>query len=257
MKRRSFACGAIVAVLAVPSGRAQDAAAKILEAEYALGMIRGVQRIDAIATMEYWGAGTASAGAVNYHASVSYAVPAMRIDVTTGTTRQIQVVSRGYSWNESVPGAGFIPGTTATPAPAASKVRLLQLWTTPFGVLKAATMAGVNAKVTTEAGATVIATPLPDPLSDVTAKVTLNAKKQVERVETRSGDPAERELNTDTVYSDYKDISEVPTDVLFPTHIVQKVNGSTALDLTINKTDTANPYVVFPVPDNVESIGRP
>ena len=36
---------------------AQDAAAKIKDAEYALGMIRGPRRIDAIATMEFWGTG--------------------------------------------------------------------------------------------------------------------------------------------------------------------------------------------------------
>jgi hypothetical protein len=242
MNRRFFAFGAIAAALAVPSGRAQDAQATIKEAEYALGMIRSVQRIDAIGTMEYWGTGTA-AGKVSYHASLSYAAPAMRIDVTNGTSRHIEVVSGRFSWNESVPGGGFIPGTTATPAPAALPDRLLQLWTTPFGALKAAVKAGASAKVTTEAGATIITFPLPDPLSGVTAKVTLNAKKQVARVETP---------NIETVYSDYKDISEVPTDVQFPTHIVQKKGGSTVLDLTVTKTDTNNPYVVFPVPENVE-----
>src|SRR5665213_3864600 len=91
---------------------AQDAAATIKTAEYALGMIRGPQRIDAINTVEYWGTGS-----VTYHTSVSYAVPAMRVDITRSGQRQIQVVSGAYAWNESMPGAGFIVGSTATPAP--------------------------------------------------------------------------------------------------------------------------------------------
>jgi len=42
----------------VAPARAQDATARIKAAQYALGMIRGPQRIDAINTMEYWGTGT-------------------------------------------------------------------------------------------------------------------------------------------------------------------------------------------------------
>jgi hypothetical protein len=212
---------------------AQDAAATIKTAEYALGMIRGPQRIDAINTVEYWGTGT-----VAYHASVSYAVPAMRVDTMRAGQRQIQVVSGEYAWNESVPGAGFIPGSIATPAPDALKDRQLELWTTPFGVLKMAERAGANAKVTH-----IAATVITFPLVGVTVKATLNAKNQLVRVETPQ---------TEITYSDYKDLGEIASDVLFPTHIVQKQRGATVLDLTITKVDANNPYVVFPVPDAVE-----
>ena len=212
---------------------AQDAAATIKTAEYALGMIRGPQRIDAINTVEYWGTGT-----VAYHASVSYAVPAMRVDTMRAGQRQIQVVSGEYAWNESVPGAGFIPGSIATPAPDTLKDRQLELWTTPFGVLKMAERAGANAKVTH-----IAATVITFPLVGVTVKATLNAKNQLVRVETPQ---------TEITYSDYKDLGEIASDVLFPTHIVQKQRGATVLDLTITKVDANNPYVVFPVPDAVE-----
>jgi hypothetical protein len=213
---------------------AQDAAATIKTAEYALGMIRGPQRIDAINTVEYWGAGT-----VTYHASVSYAVPAMRVDITRAGQRQIQVVSGEYAWNESVPGAGFIPGSTAAPTPDALQDRLFQLWTTPFGALKMAERAAANAKVTHDGGVTVITFPL----MGVTVKATLNAKNQLARVETPQ---------TEIAYSDYKDLGEITSDVLFPTHIVEKQRGATVLDLTITKVDANNPYVVFPVPEVVE-----
>ncbi len=224
----------IFAVLFSLTANAQDAATTIKTAEYALGMIRGPQRIDAINTLEYWGSGSAT-----YHASISYAVPAMRVDVTRTGQRQIQVVSGGYSWNESVPGAGFRPGSTATPAPDALKDRLLELWTTPFGTLKMAERAAANAKVMRAGGVTVITFPL----MDITVSATLNAKNQLVRVETPQ---------TEISYSDYKDLGEITSDVLFPTHIIQKQRGVTVLDLTITKVDANNPYVVFPVPDVVE-----
>jgi glyoxylase-like metal-dependent hydrolase (beta-lactamase superfamily II) len=244
-------------------------------------MIRGPQRIDAVSTLEYWGTGSIYAFGqsyhpdlawpafkVTYHASLSYAVPAMRVDVTRSNPdglvqgggglplaapqRQIQVVDGRFAWNESVPGAGFVPGSTATPAPAALNDRLLQLWTTPFGVLKMAVQAGSRAMVGTEGGATVITFPLTGMLGGITVKATLNAKNQVERVETRTENPVLGDLVTETTYSDYKDLGEITSDVLFPSHIVQRQGGFPVLDLTITKTDPNNPYVVFPVPDNIE-----
>jgi glyoxylase-like metal-dependent hydrolase (beta-lactamase superfamily II) len=281
MIRRFFCCCLIAGTLAVPCVRAQDAAATIKTAEYALGMIRGPQRVDAVSTLEYWGTGSTYAFGqsyrpgsawpkfqVTYHASLSYAVPAMRVDVMRSNPdgllqgggglplaapqRQIQVVSGKFAWNESVPGGGFIPGSTATPAPATLNERLLQLWTTPFGVLKMAVQAGSKAKVTTEGGSTVITFPLSGMLEGITVKAILNVKNQVERVETRTDNPVLGDLVTETTYSDYKDLGEITSDVLFPSHIVQKQGGFPVLDLTITKTDPNNPYVVFPVPDSVE-----
>src|SRR3974377_2027020 len=97
MKRPFLSLGAALALASLggPCAEAQDAAAKIKDAEYALGMIRGPRRIDAINTLEYWGTGYTYAFGqayrpdapwppfkVEYHASLSYAVPAMRVDVT-------------------------------------------------------------------------------------------------------------------------------------------------------------------------------
>jgi hypothetical protein len=283
MKRPFLILGAALALLSLgsPPARAQNAAAKIKDAEYALGMIRGPRRIDAIATLEYWGTGYTYAFGqayrpdtpwppfkVTYHASLSYALPAMRVDVTRSNPdppvqgggglplaapqRQIQVVSGQFAWNESTPGAGLTPGTTATPALGASNDRLLQLWTTPFGALKAAERAGANAKLAMEGGNTVITFPLSGPLSGITMKAFLNAKNQVERVETRADNPVLGDTVTETTYSDYKDLGEITSDVLFPSHIVQKQGGFPVLDLTITKTDPNNPYVVFPVPESIE-----
>jgi len=281
MIRRLFCYTLIAGVLSVPCAHGQDAQAVIKTAEYALGMIRGPQRIDAVNTLEYWGTGSTYAFGqayhpgsawpefkATYHASLSYGVPGMRVDVTRSNPdgpiqgggglplaapqRQIQVVSGRFAWNEPVPGAGFIAGSTAVPTPDAVNDRLLQLWMTPFGVLKMAAKAGAAAKVTTEAGATVITFPLSGAFEGISLKATLNAKNQVERVEARTNDPVLGDMFTETTYSDYKDLSEITTDVPFPSHIVQKQGGFPVLDLTITKADTNNPYVVFPVPDNVE-----
>src|SRR5204862_180249 len=72
-------------VFVVPPTFAQDASARIKAAQYALGMIRGPQRIDAINTIEYWGIGVN----YTYHVSLSYLTPAMRVDIgrLTPTTK--------------------------------------------------------------------------------------------------------------------------------------------------------------------------
>ncbi len=271
-----------VAALGLSIASAQDVKETIKTAEYALGMIRGPQRIDAINTQEFWASGTGYAFGqayhpdqpwppfkINLHVSLSYAVPAIRIDATRSNPdgliqggggfplaapqRGIQVVSGLFAWNESVLGAGFIPGTTANPAPGAVTERLLQLWSTPYGALKSAERAGAAAKLE---GPNAISFPLQGQLAGITMKVTLNAKNQVERVETRSNDPVLGDMLTDTTYSDYKNLDEITTDVQFPAHIMQKQGGFPVLDLTTTKVDTNNPYVVFPVPDNVEKSAR-
>src|ERR1700740_55777 len=155
--RRLFCFALFSGALAAPCARAHGAATVIKNAEYALGMFRGPQRIDAINTLEYWGSGSTYAFGqaytpglewpqfrATYHASLSYAVPAMRVDLTRSNPdgliqgggglplaapqRQIQVVSGKFAWNESVPGAGLAAGSTATPTPDAGHDRLLQLW---------------------------------------------------------------------------------------------------------------------------------
>jgi glyoxylase-like metal-dependent hydrolase (beta-lactamase superfamily II) len=95
--------------------------------------------------------------------------------------------------------------------------------------------------------------PLDGPLAGINVKMTLNAKNQVERVETMSDNPVLGDVVTETIYSDYKDLGDIATDVMFPAHILQKQGGFPVLDLTVTKVDANNPYVVFPVPDNVEN----
>jgi hypothetical protein len=268
---------AIAAALLIPSAHAQNAGdrAKVLQAAaYALGMARwsdiGTQTtrlpaIDIVNTMEFQGSGTMESSGgpirVDYHAAIGYNPPAMRVEITrTGGPPQktMQTVRDTYAWDESEMGAGLIPGKgTATPAAAALRERLLQLWTLPYGVVKAALAAGEKTTVSAEAGATVITVPLSGSLAGITVRATLDASNLVTKVETRADNPALASLVTQTEYSNYADRAEILTDIKTPGRIVRRQGGRTTLDIEVKTWETNNPYLVFPVPPNVKAAAAP
>jgi hypothetical protein len=236
----------------------------------ALGMLRGTDERDSIITMDWRGTGTMTVGGqscrlANYRGQVRYNVPAMRTDFACAQadgkpgTRSVQVVAGALAWNETAPGVG------GTPALDTVTDRLVQLWSLPHAVYKGATLAGANAKTTLEGGVLYLTYPLPAPLNG-TARVALNTtdadeltmddgeKYQlsfwIDRVEMRIGN-----VVTETTYSDYAELNEPDyrSEVMFPRHMVQKRGGVTMLDLTTERTNTYNPYVVVPVPANVKN----
>ena len=261
-----------------------DASKTLKAAAEALGLARwsgvGGQRlpeVDVINTMEMWGSGTiygqgqsaksgeaGTASKIDYHAALGYNPPAMRVEITRANSaasgsstaalmRTIQVVRDTYAWDESEIGGGLIPGKgTATPAMADANNRLLQLWILPYGVIKAAVAAGDKTKISTEKGSPVITFPLSGQLAGVMVTATLDSQNEVAKVETRSDNPALAALNTETEYSDYADHGEITTDVKSPGHIVRKQNGHPVLDIQVKMLDANNPYLVFPVPENVK-----
>ena len=195
---------------------------------------------------------------IQYHAALGYNPAAMRVEITRtgdGTPqRSIQTVRDGNAWDESEIGAGLVPGKgTATPASTALKERLLQLWTLPYGVVKAAIAAGDKTIVSTESGATVMTFPLSGQLAGVTVKATLDSNSLVTKVETRPDNPALTNLATQTEYANYADRAEVLTDIKSPGRIVRRQGGRTILDIEVKQWDTNNPYLVFPVPPNVKA----
>ena len=244
---------------------------KVLRAAaYALGMIRfsdigaGTTRlpaIDVVNTMEFEGSGTVDSGGrpvkAQYHAELGYNPPAMRVQVTAaGGAPVIQTVREGFAWDESEEGAGLIPGKgTATPAGAVMRERLLQLWTLPYGVVKAALAAGEKTVVSSEGGMTVITFPFSGQLAGITVRATLDTNSLVTRVETRPDNPALASLATQTEYSNYADRAEVLTDIKTPARIVRKQGTRTLLDIDVKTWETNNPYLVFPVPPNVRASG--
>lgn len=257
---------------------APNVAMTLKVAAEALGLARwsgvGGQRlpeVDVINTMEIWGSGTTYGPApsnkpgesgpayrTDYHVALGYNPPAMRVEMTrtspgASPLHTIEVVRDKYAWNESEIGGGLVPGKgTATPAIAAANSRLLQLWILPYGVIKAAVAAGDKTKVSTEKGATVITFPLSGQLAGIMVKATLDGKNEVATVDTRSENPALSDLNTETEYSDYADHGEIATNVMSPGHIVRNRGGRPVLDIRIKTLDANNPYLVFPVPENIK-----
>jgi hypothetical protein len=239
------------AAAAPATGPAAELKKALYNAADAQGMLRGAQEVDRVATFRYWAAGTMTVNGqsykvTSYAGSINFLVPGMRNDITrTGpdgkSERVIEVVSDKFAWNETQ------PGMNATPSSGTAAMRMLQLWMLPQGVVKAATAAGANAKVGVENGATVLTFPIAS--LGATVKATLDAKSYITQVDaTMAG--ASVTMN----YSDYGDWNgdDYRSDVMFPKHIVRKVGGVTMLDLTLSKTNSYNPYVVVPVPDNIE-----
>lgn len=266
---------AAVATVAIESPGAQSAPdrAKVLRAAAdALGMVRwsdigaGTTRlpaIDIVNTMELQGSGTTEgtggSAKIQYHVELGYNPPAMRMEITRpgaggAPQRTIETVREGYAWDESEIGAGLVLGKgMATPAMAALRERQLQLWTLPYGVIKAALSADDKTLVSTEGGATVLTFPLSGQLAGITVKATLDSNSLVTRVETRADNPALASLATTTEYSNYADRAEVLTDIKSPGRIIRKQNGRTLLDIEVKSWETNNPYLVFPVPANVKA----
>jgi hypothetical protein len=231
----------------------KDPKSVVFLAANALGMLRGLQQEDSITTLEFWGAGTVHDGrrtvqASSYRASIRFRlVPGMRVDFTARAAneppqRQIHVVAGRFAWNETEPG---VNATTVTPQ--AARDRQLLLASLPQSVVKQAAGAGGELAVSYEGLNTVLTFPLPA-LSGTTLSATLNGRSLIERVVTRG------ELVSETTFADYADWNErgYKADILFPRRIVHTRGGVNVLDLTVTKTNTYNPYVIMPVPENIE-----
>jgi len=213
-----------------------------------IGMLRNANEVDRLGSMNYWATGTIASGGqtckvVDYKASVNWIHKGMRVDYKCegSPQRHVEVVRDNLAWNETEPGKG------GTPAAAAANERALLLWTLPAGAIKAANEAGTATKVTMEGGKTVVSYPIASLKADI--KLTLNKDSRIEQVESRMGT-----VTTVTTYEEYGDWNgaDYLSDVMFPKHIVQKRGGMTITDLTVTKTNTYNPYVIMPVPANVQ-----
>jgi hypothetical protein len=254
------------------TGESMDRMKVLRAAADAMGMIRwsdigaGPTRlpgIDVVNTMEIFASGTVYTNGqpamAEYHAAVGYIPPAMRVEITrkgvTGdAAHTIHTVRQNYAWNESEMGGGLIPGKgTATPDLAAVKGRLLQLWILPYGVVKAAIAAGDKTEISKENGSTTLRFPLSGPLAGITVTATLDSKNLITKVETKPSNPSQTNLAREVEYSDYADHGEILTDIKSPGHIVEKEAGKPLLDLQIKMINADNPYLVFPVPQNVKA----
>jgi hypothetical protein len=252
MSYRTFAAviAATFAATSVAAAQALDARATLTAAAKALGMVRGLERSLTIVNMfEYTAKGT-MAGTVadaaggqsqvnRITAAYDYVIPAARVDIekasADGTQRTIEVASGALAWDESTPGIYLRPAGTS----AADRLKLI--WLLPHGVVLAAAKAPDKISVAEKDGVRELTVPLQ---TGAEAKGVLDAAGLMTHVEIKIG----AQLFTGD-YADYKDFQGY--GVMFPTRIVQKVDGRTIADLTVSEA-LANPYMIFPPPKELK-----
>jgi hypothetical protein len=143
----------------------------------------------------------------------------------------IEVAAGALAWDESKPGVFLRPAGT----PAAQRLKLI--WFFPHGVILAGVKTPDNVKVTQRSGMNELSVTAPD---GTEFKGLLDDKHLITRVEAQVGTEV---FSAD--YADYKDFQGY--GVMFPSRIVQKIDGRIVADLTVTEA-LANPYLIFPPP---------
>ena len=264
-----------------PAADAKDLKAVLFKWMWGMGMLKGHDERDMVASLEYQGTGTMQVDGqpctlTKYRASTNYQTFSQRIQYTCTRPNgeafsNIEVVSGLYAWNEDTPGAQIGPTKgKAIPMPGTVQERLVRIWASPQGAAKAAVAGttetfwlGANpgtlfkdgaakvgqTAVSWEGGKPVVTFPIPG-VAGATATATLDARFMTQRVVVTQGT-----ATTEFTYSDYQDWNN-PLNmigVLYAGKMVERRNGAVVRDLTTNQTETGNVYVVAPVPASVQT----
>jgi glyoxylase-like metal-dependent hydrolase (beta-lactamase superfamily II) len=208
--------------------------------------------------------------------AIDYATPAMRTERTreqgesparggalqplVGQQRLVQFVSGRHAWNQvgdkptpaGTGGAvrGESPGA-GLHSPTAVDERLLQIWLTPHGFIKAARAFKATSRVETIRGAKTNVLRFTTPIG-LTLEGFLNDRHLIERIETWTPHPILGDTRIEASYLDYKDFG----GVMFPTQSVYRLGGYPAFDLTVTRV-TANAPVRIEVPAAIAQAPAP
>ena len=234
----------LVLAIAVASAACGPQAGSLQAANDALGAAQ-VNSIEFSGTGRWYQFGQAPAPGTawpqfdvsSFTTTINYATPAARVQMTRKQTiepgrvrpapaeqRPDQYVSGMTAWNLAAP-AGAAPNTppVAQPQPAAVEERVMEIWTTPHGFLKAA--ATNNATSTPKDGG-----------SEVTFTAgknkyvgTINAQNDLTTVQTWIDNPVLGDTEVLFTYSDYKDFG----GVRFPGRILRVQGDHPVLDITV------------------------
>ena len=196
----------------------------------------------------------------SYTATINYAAPAARVQMTRKQTiepgrvrpapveqKPDQYVSGSTAWNLAAP-AGAAPNAApvAQPQPAAVEERVMEIWTTPHGFLKAAVVNNATS-TPSEGGSEVTFSSGKNKYVGI-----INAQNEVARVQTWIDNPVLGDTEVVFTYSDYKDFG----GVRFPSRI-QRVQGEhPVLELTVSAV-TANPAVNITAPAEANAAPAP
>lgn len=264
-----------------PAADAKDLKAVLFNWMWGMGMLKGHDERDMVATLEYQGKGTVQVDGqpctlTTYRASTNYQTFSQRIQYACTRPNgqaysNIEVVSGLYGWDEDTPGAEIGPTKgKATPKAATVQERLIRLWAGPQGAPKAA-LAGTtetfwlganpgtlfadglatvgSTSVSWASGTPVVTFPIPG-VPGATATATLDAQYMTERVVVTQGP-----VTTEFTFGDYQDWNNPLNriEVFYAGTLVERRNGTVVRNLTTDVTETGNVYVVAPVPASVQA----
>jgi len=268
-----------------PAANAKDLRAVLFHWMWGMGMLKGHDERDMVATLEYQGKGTMQVDGqpctlTKYRESTNFQTFSQRTQYTCTrangqTASNIEVVSGLYAWNEDTRGAEIGPTKgKVTPMPATVQERLIRIWASPQGAAKAA-LAGTTetfwlganpgtlfadgldkvgqTSLTWQASKPVLTFPLPA-VPGATATATLDSKYMTEKVVVTQGSTI-----TEFTYSNYQDWNNPlnKIGVLYAGKLVERRGNAVVRDLTTDVTETGNVYVVAPVPASVKAAIKP
>ena len=183
---------------------------------------------------EYTGTGTMGGQPAKVVFGVDYRFPAIRMDITRGTAREVIVASGDLAWDESK------PGVYSGPAKTSVQERLVQGYLLPGAVVTFGRQAVDKIKLGNKNGLRELTIPVAKMGTDLRA--TIDAASHVVHTEMTVGGK---------VYS--ADFSGNWTNdgldwhIYFPSKIVLKTDGAVTADLNVTE-HWANPYLIWPVP---------
>jgi hypothetical protein len=280
--------------LYTPEPDAKDLKSVLFNWPWHMGMLRGIEEHELIVSLEYRAEGTIQVngqacaiapfvegeregelGTSGYRISASYQQPGYRTQIECTlpngqTYSNIEVVSGEYAWDEDIPGAGLVTGEgTATPMPDAVDERLIRLWASPQGAVKAA-LAGAGiplrkvwrnpggllgegsstigeTSVTWDGDTPIVTFPIPG-VDGATAVARLDDRFMTESVVVMHGGDT-----YEFAYGDYDDYNNPLNliEVYMAGSITESKNGDVLRELSTAQTETGSVYVVVPVPESV------
>ena len=264
---RTLMIPSLVVAIAVASSACGPQAGSLQAANNTLGIAQ-VNAIEFSGTGRWYQFGQAPAPNLpwpafdvsSYTATINYAAPAARVQMTRKQTiepgrvrpapveqKPDQYVSGSTAWNLAAP-AGAAPNAApvAQPQPAAVEERVMEIWTTPHGFLKAAVVNNATS-TPSEGGSEVTFSSGKNKYVGI-----INAQNEVARVQTWIDNPVLGDTEVVFTYSDYKDFG----GVRFPSRI-QRVQGEhPVLELTVSAV-TANPAVNITAPAEANAAPAP
>jgi hypothetical protein len=271
-----------------PVAGAKDMKTVLFNWAWRMGMLRSGNESELVKTLDYHAdGGTMQVDGqpctlTKYRVQANYQVPGYRVQIECTRANgqkyaNVETVSGDFAWDEDMPGAELVPGKgKATAKQAALQERLIRLWASPHGAVKAAiagaaglppsesfgqnpavlldkqTAAGAKATTTLswQGEKAVLTFPIPG-VAGAMATATLNNYLPETVVVTHGTN------KTEFVYSDFADFNNplFKIEALYAGTMVERRNGTVVRNVKSKVTEIGQIYVVMPVPDSVRKAG--